>query len=614
MPRRQARLEAPAAARREPLDVEPERELELVQATQRLGVVAVGGHDQRAAVAVAGRQPGALLQLGREGGPALAGGQVHAHEPLLAEVGLHHRREHARGHARSAVPGSGRAIDHEHGQAALLGAPRAGEADQTGTDHNGVVACAPRQLNLLPFAGITRVRFDGRRRRSRPLSPVSPSSRWALNPTSAIHSSPDSTATLQACAVKRGNRSALFPVRRSLPCAMKRLTITIAMLVAAAVAAPAANASSQQLLVMQDDAQVRSAPDTTLVRVRRPRRRRRQAQPLLGRGRAERPAQAERLRRRRSRSYAWGSYDTAVAGDPRARHAALPQPRRPRAARGPPTAGAGRAPCARARRSSTCSPRPPAQHFPGVHIWSIWNEPNLDSWLGPQRSKGTPLSPSIYRGLYLAGYRGLNDARPSRRHDPARRADAARRDLALARCARSSSCARWRAWTATTTRSAAAPPRSAAAARSGASRPRASPTTRTRRRPARTWPRAATTPRSASCRACARRSTRSRGAASCPRHLPIWITEFGYQTKPPDPLQGAPLKRAAAFMDESEWIAFRNPRVASYSQYTLLDDPPRPGLGPAALVVLAGRAALPQRQEEAVRLRRLPPARVRAHS
>ena len=52
----------------------------------------------------------------------------------------------------------------------------------------------------------------------------------------------------------------LFPVRRSLPCAMKRLTITIAVLVAAAVAAPAANASSRQLLIMQDDAQVRSAP------------------------------------------------------------------------------------------------------------------------------------------------------------------------------------------------------------------------------------------------------------------------------------------------------------------------------------------------------------------
>src|SRR3712207_5972249 len=42
--------------------------------------------------------------------------------------------------------------------------------------------------------------------------------------------------------------------------------------------------------------------------------------------------------------------------------------------------------------------------FPDVDIWSVWNEPNLYSWLGPQRSKrGTPLSPSIYRGLYLGG-------------------------------------------------------------------------------------------------------------------------------------------------------------------------------------------------------------------
>jgi hypothetical protein len=65
-----------------------------------------------------------------------------------------------------------------------------------------------------------------------------------------------------------------------------------------------------------------------------------------------------------------------------------------------------------------------------------------------------------------------------------------------------------------------------------------------------------------------------------PRHLPIWITEYGVQTKPPDPIFGAPLKRAASFMDESEWIAFRNPRVASYSQYTLYDDPPRAGSGP----------------------------------
>ncbi len=46
--------------------------MELVQAAQRLGVVAVGGHHQRAALAKAGRQAAALLELGRECGPALA--------------------------------------------------------------------------------------------------------------------------------------------------------------------------------------------------------------------------------------------------------------------------------------------------------------------------------------------------------------------------------------------------------------------------------------------------------------------------------------------------------------------------------------------------------------
>ena len=60
-----------------------------------------------------------------------------------------------------------------------------------------------------------------------------------------------------------------------------------------------------------------------------------------------------------------------------------------------------------------------------------------------------------------------------------------------------------------------------------------------------------------------------------PRKLPLWITEFGYQTSPPDPFFGVRLKRAAAFMDVSEFLAVRDPRIASYSQYTIKDDPPR---------------------------------------
>jgi len=54
--------------------------------------------------------------------------------------------------------------------------------------------------------------------------------------------------------------------------------------------------------------------------------------------------------------------------------------------------------------------------------------------------------------------------------------------------------------------------------------------------------------------------------------MPIWITECGFQTKPPDPYQ-TPIKQVPAFLGQAEWLAYRNPRVVSYSQYPLFDDP-----------------------------------------
>ena len=53
-------------------DGQAERALQVVQAAQLLGVVAVGGDHQRAGLAEAGGQPDELLELGGEGGPALA--------------------------------------------------------------------------------------------------------------------------------------------------------------------------------------------------------------------------------------------------------------------------------------------------------------------------------------------------------------------------------------------------------------------------------------------------------------------------------------------------------------------------------------------------------------
>ncbi|MGE5636177.1 MAG: hypothetical protein ACM3UV_04445, partial [Nocardioidaceae bacterium] len=58
--------------------------------------------------------------------------------------------------------------------------------------------------------------------------------------------------------------------------------------------------------------------------------------------------------------------------------------------------------------------RAAGRHFDGsagprVDLWSVWNEPNLPNWLKPQRFRGTtPLSPSVYRKLYLAAHRALS--------------------------------------------------------------------------------------------------------------------------------------------------------------------------------------------------------------
>jgi hypothetical protein len=50
-----------------------------------------------------------------------------------------------------------------------------------------------------------------------------------------------------------------------------------------------------------------------------------------------------------------------------------------------------------------------ARHYGGqVSVYAIWNEPNHPAFLRPQwNSNGTPASPRIYRGLYQAGYTGL---------------------------------------------------------------------------------------------------------------------------------------------------------------------------------------------------------------
>jgi hypothetical protein len=54
---------------------------------------------------------------------------------------------------------------------------------------------------------------------------------------------------------------------------------------------------------------------------------------------------------------------------------------------------------------------------------------------------------------------------------------------------------------------------------------------------------------------------------------PIWLTEYGYQTNPPDTFLGVPLKRQATNLSLAAMRAWRLPRVTMLIQYLYRDEP-----------------------------------------
>jgi hypothetical protein len=210
------------------------------------------------------------------------------------------------------------------------------------------------------------------------------------------------------------------------------------------------------------------------------------------------------------------------------------------------------------------------RHFGSqVGIFAIWNEPNHPRFLAPQfAANGTPASPRIYRGLYQAGYAGLKaggisnpkvlmgETAPGgeervRPHTGARSAVAPLTFLRGALCLdahyrKSRSCERLPAFGY------------AHHAYANANGPLEHPS-----RPA------------SVTIAVLSRLTRALDLAArahaIPR-LPVYLTEFGVQSKP-NKFLGVPVGQQAEYDAISEHIAYSNPRVASFSQYLFKDDP-----------------------------------------
>ena len=53
----------------------------------------------------------------------------------------------------------------------------------------------------------------------------------------------------------------------------------------------------------------------------------------------------------------------------------------------------------------------------------------------------------------------------------------------------------------------------------------------------------------------------------------IWITEYGWQTRPPDALFGVSFARQAAYVRQSYAIARANPRIDMMLWFLLRDEP-----------------------------------------
>ena len=217
-----------------------------------------------------------------------------------------------------------------------------------------------------------------------------------------------------------------------------------------------------------------------------------------------------------------------------------------------------------------------ARHYGSeVSLYSIWNEPNHPAFLLPQwNSNGTPASPRIYRGLYQAGYAGLQAAGIAAPEGAVRRdgADRLRHRQRPARRLEGAAARR---------RAARVPARSAVPER-------ALPEIRLLRRAAgdrlrpprlharRRAPIYVPPERDDVTIGVLSRLTRALDLAArahaIPAHLPIYLTEFGVQSKPNRYL-GVPVAQQAEYDAIAEHIAWSNPRVAAFSQYLLKDDP-----------------------------------------
>ena len=226
--------------------------------------------------------------------------------------------------------------------------------------------------------------------------------------------------------------------------------------------------------------------------------------------------------------------------------------------------------------------------LPRVSLWSIWNEPNQPGWLTPQFEKRdgqvVPAAPALYRKLYHAGVQGLERAGHnlaadgifigetaplgSDRQGPRNGMrpvaflrellclkpdgtsydgpDAARRDcddFAKNGPLKATAFAHHPYTKKVAPTKAPANPDEITIANIGTLGPLLD-------------------------------TLSDQSGGKLPRDMPVLLTEFGYESNPPDPRNGIPYGRQAQFNQLAEFLAYNDPRVQATTHFLLRDVAP----------------------------------------
>jgi hypothetical protein len=240
--------------------------------------------------------------------------------------------------------------------------------------------------------------------------------------------------------------------------------------------------------------------------------------------------------------------------------------------------------------------------IPAVTAWSVWNEPNQPGWLAPQEIKShgrtVPVAPKLYREYVDAAWTGL----VASGHTPA-----AGNQFLIGELAPEGDSAtgpyipmtpmpflrdlycvggNWRPLTGAPASALGCPATAAAVARFTTAHPGLFQATGFAHHPYYFFERPSYSSPDRNYVPLANISRlevglqRVLGAYGDHTQMPIWFTEYGYQTKPPDPYQTVTPAEQATYLNEADYMSWRNPRILSVAQFELYDSPPNPAYKP----------------------------------